>query len=297
MTNMQKFAEHIIAVANESDEYITNLKLQKIMYMTMKNTKTDLEFLTNLYDESFEVWRYGPTVRCVYDKYKEFVTSPIRFNKAKTYIEYDIFNKEIIRLLDEDVWDLIDLCIDEDFWQENKKHIISSTSNVIYPLKEVIKSNIKRIPFLDEGLKFVHIPNIEEYRVYETTEIKQSFKMIKVAEGSLLDEFMKQLDCSKIKAEDVGKVTTYQHQEENEDYSLIELDKDTVYELMNNIFYDDFKYLDRDITFWGRNLDFKVVPFIDDNDEYFEFYFKVIDLKTPPKQLKKVIPKSLFDEV
>ena len=44
MKNMEKFAEHIIAIANENDEYITNLKLQKVMYMAMKNTKTDLKF-------------------------------------------------------------------------------------------------------------------------------------------------------------------------------------------------------------------------------------------------------------
>ena len=293
MKNMEKFAEHIIAIANENDEYITNLKLQKVMYMAMKNTKTDLKFLANLYDEPFQVWRYGPTVRCVYDKYKEFATTPIRFNGAKTYREYDIFNKEIIRLLDENVWDLIDLCIDEDFYKENKKYIISSTSDVIYPLQQIIKSTIKRIPLLDEGLKFVNMPDIEEDKVYETTEIKQ----LNVAEESLLDEFMKQLDCSKIKEKDIGKVTTYQYQEEIKDYSLVEIDKYTVYKLMNNIFYDDFKYLDRDITFWGKNFDFKIVPFIDDNDEYFEFYFKVIDLETPPKQLEKVIPKSLFDEV
>lgn len=293
MKNMEKFAEHIIAIANENDEYITNLKLQKVMYMAMKNTKTDLKFLANLYDEPFQVWRYGPTVRCVYDKYKEFATTPIRFNGAKTYREYDIFNKEIIRLLDENVWDLIDLCIDEDFYKENKKYIISSTSDVIYPLQQITKSTIKRIPLLDEGLKFVNMPDIEEDKVYETTEIKQ----LNVAEESLLDEFMKQLDCSKIKEKDIGKVTTYQYQEEIKDYSLVEIDKYTVYKLMNNIFYDDFKYLDRDITFWGKNFDFKIVPFIDDNDEYFEFYFKVIDLETPPKQLEKVIPKSLFDEV
>lgn len=293
MKNMDKFAEHIIAIANENDKYITNLKLQKVMYMAMKNTKTDLKFLANLYDESFQVWRYGPTVRCVYDKYKEFATTPIRFNGAKTYREYDIFNKEIIRLLDENVWDLIDLCIDEDFYKENKKYIISSTSDVIYPLQQITKSTIKRIPLLDEGLKFVNMPDIEEDKVYETTEIKQ----LNVAEESLLDEFMKQLDCSKIKVEDIGKVTTYQYQEEINDSIIVELDKDTVYKLMNNIFYDDFKYLDRDITFWGKNFDFKIVPFIEDNDEYFEFYFKVIDLETPPKQLEKVIPKSLFDEV
>lgn len=293
MKNMNKFAEHIIAITNENDEYITSLKLQKVMYMAMKNTKTDLKFLANLYDEPFQVWRYGPTVRCVYDKYKEFATTPIRFNGAKTYREYDIFNKEIIRLLDENVWDLIDLCIDEDFYKENKKYIISSTSDVIYPLQQITKSTIKRIPLLDEGLKFVNMPDIEEDKVYETTEIKQ----LNVAEESLLDEFMKQLDCSKIKVEDIGKVTTYQYQEEINDSIIVELDKYTVYKLMNNIFYDDFKYLDRDITFWGKNFDFKIVPFIDDNDEYFEFYFKVIDLETPPKQLEKVIPKSLFDEV
>lgn len=293
MKNMERFAEHIIAIANQNDKYITNLQLQKVMYLAMKNTKADLEFLINLYDEPFEVWRYGPTVRSVYDKYKRFVASPIISSDAKTYKEYDIFNDEIIKLLDEDFWDLIELCQKEDFYGENKKHIFLSTSDVIYPLKEVIKPNIKRIPFLDEGLKFVYIPEIEDDKIYETTEIKQ----LNVAEGSLLDEFMKQLDCSKIKAEDVGKITTYQYQEKINNSIIVELDKDTVYKLMNNIFYDDFKYLDRDITFWGINLDFKVVPFIDDNDEYFEFYFKVIDLKTPTKQLKKVIPKSLFDEV
>ena len=291
MKNMEKFAEHIIAIANENDEYITNLKLHKIMYIAMKNTKTDLEFLTNLYDEPFEVWRYGPTIRCVYDKYKEFATTPIIFSDAKTYGEYDIFNKEIIRLLDENVWDLIDLCIDEDFYKENKKHIILSTSDVIYPLEQIIKSTLKRIPFLDEGLKFVHIPDIEEDKIYETTLIKQ----LNVAEGSLLDEFMKQLDCSEIKGEDIGKVTTYQYREEINDSIIVELDKDAVYKLMNNIFYDDFKFLDRDITFWGKNFDFKIVPIIEDNDEYFEFYFKVIDLKTPSKELKKIIPKSLLD--
>lgn len=173
MTNMQKFAEHIIAIANENDEYITNLKLHKIMYFAMKNTSTDLHFLINLYDEPFRVWRYGPTVRSVYDKYKEFVTTPIRFNEAKTYTEYDIFNKEIIKLLDEDVWDLVDICTNEDFYKENKKHIISSTSDIIYPLQQIIKSTIKRIPFLDEGFKFGHIPNIEGDGVYKTTEIKQ----------------------------------------------------------------------------------------------------------------------------
>lgn len=177
MKNMQKFAEHIIAIANENDEYITNLKLQKVMYFAMKNTNVDLHFLAELYDEPFRVWCYGPTVKSVYDKYKGFATTPIRFNEAKAYTEYNIFNEEIIKLLDEDVWDLIELCKEESFYQENKKHIFPSTSDIIYPLQQVVEPNIKRIPFLDEGLKFVHMLEIEEDKVYETIKIKQSFKM------------------------------------------------------------------------------------------------------------------------
>ena len=107
------------------------------MYLAMKNTNVNLRFLAELYDEPFQVWRYGPTVRCVYDKYRNFVTTPIRFSDAKTYSEYDVFNKEIIRLLDEPIFDLIETCRNEDFWQRNKKFIYLSTSFIPYPLEEI----------------------------------------------------------------------------------------------------------------------------------------------------------------
>ena len=38
---------------------------------------------------------------------------------------------------------------------------------------EFERINKKRIPLLDEGLKFVNMPDIEEDKIYETTEIKQ----------------------------------------------------------------------------------------------------------------------------
>ena len=33
MKNMEKFAEHIIAIANDNNIFITNTQLQKIMYL------------------------------------------------------------------------------------------------------------------------------------------------------------------------------------------------------------------------------------------------------------------------
>ena len=39
--NMNKFADHIIAVAKENKLPITNLQLQKIMYFTLKLAKED----------------------------------------------------------------------------------------------------------------------------------------------------------------------------------------------------------------------------------------------------------------
>lgn len=37
--SMEKFANHIIAVANEKQLPITNLQLQKIMYFVLRNAK------------------------------------------------------------------------------------------------------------------------------------------------------------------------------------------------------------------------------------------------------------------
>lgn len=115
MKNMEKFAEHIIAIANDNDIFITNIQLQKIMYFSIKSVKTSDDFLEDLYDEPFYIWRYGPVVKLVYDKYKDFGVNPI-FVSSKTTEKYNIYNDKIIELLKTPVFDLINQSIEEPKW-------------------------------------------------------------------------------------------------------------------------------------------------------------------------------------
>ena len=137
MKNMEKFAEHIIAIANDNNIFITNTQLQKIMYFSIKSVKTSDDFLEDLYDEPFCVWRYGPVVKLVYDKYKDFGANPI-FVSSKTNEKYNIYNNKIIELLKTPVFDLINQSIKEQKWQENKSKIHFSTSNIEYTLDDIL---------------------------------------------------------------------------------------------------------------------------------------------------------------
>lgn len=136
MSNMMNFAEHIIAVANNNDKFITNLQLQKVMYFSMKTVNADKKFLQNLYDEPFKVWRYGPVVKSVYDKYKIFVSSPI-IAQAEIVEDYNIFNDEILKFLDENPFDLVNRSHKEKKWKDNKYKIVFSTSDIEYSLEDV----------------------------------------------------------------------------------------------------------------------------------------------------------------
>lgn len=140
--SMLDFAHHIIAVANENDKKITNLQLQKVMYFSLKDalkhntfTKEQTEYI---YDVPFEVWRYGPVVRKVYELYKPNGASPIVENEH----EIDIFkpiNKSILKYLDEDPFKLVKESHEEKFWINNEKYISGWRSLIKYGVNEVME--------------------------------------------------------------------------------------------------------------------------------------------------------------
>ena len=61
--SMMKLAKHIIAIAQEYNLSISNLKLQKILYFIIKDIKNCSENwnfnLTEIYNEKFELWSFG----------------------------------------------------------------------------------------------------------------------------------------------------------------------------------------------------------------------------------------------
>lgn len=140
--SMEKFADHIIAVAQERHLSITNLQLQKIMYFTIRLAKIERNFdsenneLEKLYDKKFYVWKYGPVVPEIYDKYKKFGSNPITgdFSQEDEYIKW---NANIENLLSISVFKLVNLSHNVEFWQKNSDKIEGYRSDVAYELENI----------------------------------------------------------------------------------------------------------------------------------------------------------------
>lgn len=84
---------------------ITPMKLQKLIYLVYKKYYQDTKKV--LFSEPFEVWKYGPVVRSVYDEFKHYGA-----NAIKKYAEEDDGsvlivneNRSDFRLALDYVWD------------------------------------------------------------------------------------------------------------------------------------------------------------------------------------------------
>lgn len=140
--NMQKLTNHIIAVANENHRTITNIQLQKILYFTLRYSVPliGLKNAKEIYDEPFLVWQYGPILKSQYDKFYTYGASPIIEDLPQSE-NYKRLNNLIIRLLDMDVFRLINTSRNHNFWKQNKNKIINGRSTIAYPLNEVLRKN------------------------------------------------------------------------------------------------------------------------------------------------------------
>lgn len=138
--SMEKLANHIIAVAQEKKLSITNLQLQKVMYFTIRLARLEKsendDELKKLYDKKFYVWKYGPVVPEIYDKYKKFGSNPITGNFSQDD-EYIKWNANIENLLSISVFKLVNLSHNVEFWQKNSDKIEGYRSDVAYELENI----------------------------------------------------------------------------------------------------------------------------------------------------------------
>lgn len=139
---MHNLANHIIAVANKNQRTINNIQLQKILYFTLRYSipLIGLENAKEIYDEPFLVWQYGPILKSEYDRFYTYGTNPIIEDLPQSE-NYKRLNKLIIRLLDMDVFRMIDASRTHNFWKKNKNKIINGRSTIEYPLNKVLRKN------------------------------------------------------------------------------------------------------------------------------------------------------------
>ena len=135
---MRDFANHILAVAYENVSSVTNLHLQKIMYFAMREQRDNLELLSEMYDEPFCVWCYGPVIPSIHRKYSGYGSRAIIEN-GKRNNEYSIFDNVIIELLGKNVFSLIDESREHSYWLSNEDKIVQNgKSDVKYKLEDVL---------------------------------------------------------------------------------------------------------------------------------------------------------------
>ena len=138
--SMKMLADHIIAVAQENKTSISNLQLQKIMYFVMKDAKEkelmSMDELSELYDEPFLVWAYGPVVKSQYDRFKRFGSSPI-IGLFQPSDDLKKINSTIKEYLSESVSSLVRKSHQVPFWKENEDKIVGFRSDIEYNLGDI----------------------------------------------------------------------------------------------------------------------------------------------------------------
>ena len=127
-------ADYFIWLANDVGSFLSNLKLQKLVYYAQAwHLAIHGE---PLFEEDFEAWPHGPVIPSLYEKYKKFSWKPIQ----KEVIEPRM-PREVIKFLEEvtdvyfacDAYDLERMTHQEDPWNlaRGSLPIHDPSSNII----------------------------------------------------------------------------------------------------------------------------------------------------------------------
>ncbi len=76
MVSALNVANNILQKGFSEDIDITPMKLQKLTYLVYKKFYQDTGL--TLFQDKFEVWKYGPVVRSIYDAFKEYRGNAIK---------------------------------------------------------------------------------------------------------------------------------------------------------------------------------------------------------------------------
>jgi len=94
MTTCFEIAEYFIWMANETGSFMSNLKLQKLVYYSQAWYLAI--YGKPLFEEDFEAWIHGPVIKVLYDRYKRWQWMPIQEE-----VSQPSFNQEVREFLEE----------------------------------------------------------------------------------------------------------------------------------------------------------------------------------------------------
>lgn len=116
----------------EDSEYITNLKLQKLLYYAQGYylAKTN----TPLFSEEFLAWEHGPVIRKIYDKYKINGSKGIEYDEDFT-ADIDYQTESILHYVYNEygkytAWKLRDMTHEETPWKTTPRNEVISKDKI-----------------------------------------------------------------------------------------------------------------------------------------------------------------------
>lgn len=116
----------------EDSEYITNLKLQKLLYYAQGYylAKTN----TPLFKEEFLAWEHGPVIRKIYDKYKINGSKGIEYDEDFT-ADIDDQTELILQYVYNEygkytAWKLRDMTHEETPWKTTPRNEVISKDKI-----------------------------------------------------------------------------------------------------------------------------------------------------------------------
>lgn len=118
MVSPFEVANYFIWLANETGSFLSNLKLQKLVYYAQAWHLALEE--SPLFEEDFEAWIHGPVLPSLYQKYQSFSWKPIIENVAKPTLnpQLEKFLQEIADVyLGCDAYELKRMTNQEDPWK------------------------------------------------------------------------------------------------------------------------------------------------------------------------------------
>ena len=140
ITTSGAIADYFIWLANETGSFLSNLKLQKLVYYAQAWYLALHE--QPLFDEDFEAWVHGPVIPVLYQEYKKFAWKPILKD-----VESPKFSNQVDEFLTEltqvyfacDAFELEQMTHLEDPWIEARGNIPQDAPSNAIISKEAMK--------------------------------------------------------------------------------------------------------------------------------------------------------------
>ena len=136
-TTTSILSQHTLAVLYRNEKSIDNLKLQKVMFLSLcEYLETHGCDLPLKYTEPFVAWRHGAVIPSDYHYYKKYGAAYIIMN-GKYHETLSCLDSYILKFARYSTWELVYYNKKLPFWNKHKERILRKSDYPVYSLEDI----------------------------------------------------------------------------------------------------------------------------------------------------------------